>query len=333
MNPRHTILYFLLLLFFVACSQEPVLTLEGRTMGTFYTVKIAEELSEDAQMQIQKTIDTVLHNVNQILNRYDPASEISRFNQYRNSEPFQVSDALMSVTKTADFIYRRSEGAFDPTVARLVSLWGFGEEGEIDPPQEAELEAAMQHIGFDKIIIDDKTLSKSDPLLQLDYSAIAKGYGVDRLMESLNGKGFRNVLVEIGGEVRVSGTRHGKLWRIGIADPGEHQHEYRVSETAISLNDMACATSGDYQQFYIFEGERYTHLIDPKTGRPVNHEVTSVTVIAETCMLADAAATAAIVLGKEKGLAFIESLPEVEAYFICHDGNALQSVQSSGWGK
>lgn len=333
MNPKHTILYFLLLFFFVACSQEPVLTLEGRTMGTFYTVKIAEELSEDAQMQIQKTIDTVLHNVNQSLNRYDPASEISRFNKYRSTDAFQVSKDLLEVTKTADFIYRRSEGAFDPTIARLVSLWGFGEDGEIDPPQEAELEAAMQHMGFDKIIIEDKTLSKSDPLLQLDYSAIAKGYGVDRLMESLNGQGYRNVLVEIGGEVRVSGTRHGKLWRIGIADPDKHEREYSVSETALNLQDMACATSGDYQQFYIFEGERYSHLIDPKTGRPINHEVTSVTVIAGTCMLADAAATAAIVLGKDRGMAFVESLPGVEAYFIYHDGNALQSAQSSDWGK
>jgi FAD:protein FMN transferase len=167
--------------------------------------------------------------------------------------------------------------------------------------------------------------------VQLDFSAIAKGFGVDLVMEEIELLGYENILVEIGGEVRTKGKRAGKFWRIGIAVPDENNIGNKQTAEAISLKDIACATSGDYQQFYIEEGERYTHLIDPKTGYPIKHEVTSVTVVAESCMLADAAATAAIVLGKTKGLAFIESLEGVEALFIYREGDLLKSTHSSEW--
>lgn len=333
MKRKYFLFCFLLLLFAASCSRKSVLTFQGRTMGTFYTVKIAADIPEEKQTVIQKCIDSVFLSIDQSLNRYNWDSEISRFNRYGAKEAFQVSGTMMEVTKMADDIYRKSEGAFDPTIGRLVSLWGFGEDGEINPPQDEELREAMQHIGFDKIIIGEQAIKKTDPLLQIDYSAIAKGYGVDCLLEAIKNLGFENLLVEIGGEVRVSGTRYGKEWRIGIAAPDQKNTEYRAEESVISLRDMACATSGDYRQFYIFEGERYTHLIDPKTARPINHEVTSVTVIAGTCMLADAAATAAIVLGKEKGKAFIESLEDVEAYFIYYEENTLHSDRTSGWDK
>ncbi len=150
-------------------------------------------------------------------------------------------------------------------------------------------------------------------------------------MDEINLLGYENILVEIGGEVRAKGKRNGKSWRIGIAVPDENNIGNKQTVEAISLKDMACATSGDYQQFYIEDGERYTHLIDPTTGYPIKHEVTSVTVVAESCMLADAAATAAIILGKTKGLEFIESLEGVEAFFIYLEDNFLKRAVTSGW--
>jgi FAD:protein FMN transferase len=325
--------YCLLILLPVACAREPLVVFRGQTMGTFYTVKVTGGAAGKEQAAIQNTIDSVLNAVNQALNRYDKKSEISAFNRYRGSEAFPVSAGFMEVTLMAERIYRLSNAAFDPTVSRLVRLWGFGDDGSVDLPHPDTLATALKHVGFDKLQIHEQALQKKDPSLELDYSAIAKGYGVDKLALALHESGYENLLVEIGGEVRVFGNRHGKPWRIGIADPGEQNQEIDEKPATINLRNMACATSGDYQQYYMLEDKRITHLLDPRNGYPISHELTSVTVVASSCMLADAIATAAIVLGKEKGMALIESMPGVEAYFICHDGNALQSAQSSSWGK
>ncbi|MDD3095736.1 MAG: FAD:protein FMN transferase [bacterium] len=331
--PKKTSLLFagfcslLALVLLAACSAEPLVQFRGQTMGTFYTVKIAGKTNPGEQAELQQTIDSVLSAVNRSLNRYDKNSEIAAFNRYRRQDPYPVSAEFMEVTRMADQIYRRSCGAFDPTVSPLVRLWGFGDDGAVEAPHPDTLTAALKHVGFKKLQICGDALQKNDPYLELDYSAIAKGYGVDLLAEALQRQGYENVLVEIGGEVRVLGTRSGKAWRLGIAAP-EPQEGYPA---VIDLSNMACATSGDYQQFYMLEGKRYSHLIDPGSGHPIEHELTSVTVIAQNCMLADATATAAIVLGKDKGMAFIESLQGVEAYFIYHDGTELQSIHSSGW--
>ncbi|MDD3715623.1 MAG: FAD:protein FMN transferase [Candidatus Marinimicrobia bacterium] len=315
------------LVLLAACSAEPLLVFRGQTMGTFYTVKIAGKTDPHKQAEIPNTIDSVLTAVNRSLNRYDKNSEIAAFNRYRGQDFFPVSAAFMEVTRTADQIYRGSGAAFDPTVSRLVRLWGFGDDGAVEAPHPDTLAAALQHVGFNKLKIHGNALQKSDPFLELDYSAIAKGYGVDRLTEALQRRGYENVLVEIGGELRVLGRREGKAWRVAVASP----ESFEAYSAVISLNNKACATSGDYRQYYLLEGKRYSHLIDPGTGHPIEHELTSVSVIADNCMLADAVATAAIVMGKEKGMAFVESLQGVEAYFIYHDGTALQSIHSSGW--
>lgn len=315
------------LILLAACSGEPLVVFRGQTMGTFYTVKIAGKTNLREQAEIQNTIDSVLNAVNSSLNRYDKNSEIAAFNRYRGQDLFPVSAAFLEVTRMADQIYRGSRGAFDPTVSRLVRLWGFGDDGAVKAPHPDTLAAALKHVGFNKLQICGDALQKSDPFLELDYSAIAKGYGVDLLTEAIYRLGYKNVLVEIGGEVRVLGKHSGKAWRLGIAAP----EPLEAYPAVISLSNMACATSGDYKQYYLLEGKRYSHLIDPGSGHPIEHELTSVSVIAETCMLADAVATAAIVLGKEKGIAFVESLPGVEAFFIYREENALHSIGTSGW--
>lgn len=314
-----------------SCSREALLSFQGSTMGTWYTVKVSGVDSGNDQDRIETLIQSALSKVNLGLNTYDPKSEISQFNNFQKSELYPISNEFMLVSKTAEYIYKKSSGAFDPTVKELVRLWGFGDKGLSKKPEPRELEKAMKHVGMNKLTLSKDGILKSDPEVKLDYSAIAKGYGVDIVLEELVLNGYKDVLVEIGGEVRTKGNRNGKPWRIGIAVPDENNIGNQQSAKAITLNDLACATSGDYQQFYEENGERYSHLINPKTGYPIKHEVTSVTVVAESCMLADAAATAAIVLGKIKGMEFIESLEGVEAFFIYREGDLFKSMQTSGW--
>lgn len=312
---------------FFTCSTEPQMVLQGRTMGTWYTIKVSGVESEYDRNRIEMAVNTALTKVNGSLNTYDPKSEISRFNNYSEPGAFPFSPEFMEVSRTAYMIYERSGGAFDPTVKDLVCLWGFGDEGIYRKPEKDQIKSALDHVGLDKLRIIKNGMIKKDSLVHLDYSAIAKGYGVDLVLDEIALLGYEDILVDIGGEVKVKG----KTRTIGIAVPDENNVGNKASAEILKLKNIACATSGDYQQFYVENGERYTHLIDPKTGYPIKHDVTSVTVVAESCMLADAAATAAIVLGKEKGMAFIESLEGVEAFFIYREGDLLKPMQSSGW--
>jgi thiamine biosynthesis lipoprotein len=315
-----------------ACAKKPFLTIQGQTMGTWYTVKVDGVYTEHEQERIQLAIDVALTKIDQSVNTYNPKSEISKFNTF--CEPggaYPLSEDFMNVARLAEEIYKQSNHAFDPTVKNLVKLWGFGQEGVWKQPSQDTLQTVLEHVGFDKLRLLRNGILKKDPKVQLDFSAIAKGYGVDLVIEQIASIGYENILVEIGGEVRVKGTRHGKPWRIGIAIPDEMNIGNERTSGSIILRDKACATSGDYQQYFIEAGEKYSHLIDPKTGYPIKHDVTSVTVIADNCMLADACATAAIVLGREKGMEFIESMAGVEAYFIYRVGDKLKTLESTGW--
>jgi FAD:protein FMN transferase len=317
-----------------ACSREPLLTFNGQTMGTWYTIKICAQTTEQDREYIYYNIDMALKEVNRSLNPFDPESEISGFNAYRGEDPYPVSSMFCEVAGTAQKVYHASQGAFDPTVGELVTLWGFGKSDSINIPSKTDIGNALKHVGMNKVRILENMLIKDDPEVKLDFSAIAKGYGVDVLAQRLYGLGYENLLVEIGGEVRTYGSRNGKPWRIGIAAPNELHDADQQNVSVINIRDMACATSGDYRQYYEINGKRYSHLIDPKTGYPINHELTSVTVTAESCMLADALATAVIVMGKKKGMELIESMENVEALFIYRDrdGN-FRSHISSNWDK
>jgi len=321
--------FFITILFMTlsSCSNDTTLVIEGRTMGTWYRVKVDGTKSEHDLERIQMAVNTALTRVNGSLNTYNPESEISSFNDYDEPGAFPLSEAFMEVSRTAQLIYEYSHGAFDPTVKELVGMWGFGDEGVKKRPGDDQIKEALAHVGFNKLRLIENGIIKKDPKVHLDYSGIAKGYGVDVVTDELLLSGYEDILVDIGGEVKVRGKKR----HIGIAVPEENNTGKQRSAKLIVLKDIACATSGDYQQFYVENGERYTHLIDPKTGFPIKHDVTSVTVIAESCMLADAAATAAIVLGKTEGLDFIESLEGVEAFFIYRDGDLLNSAKSSGW--
>jgi len=286
-------------------STEVQQVLRGRTMGTFFTIKYMakneQQQPEEAKQKIEAGIHNVLKEVNQQMSTYIPDSDLSRFNRYEKNDWFPVSPDLVKVVEQALNISRISGGAFDITVGPLVNLWGFGPEHKPEKiPADEKIREVMAFTGYQKIGVrlSPPAIKKEQPGIVCDLAGIAKGYGVDKVAEYLESCGIFDYLVEIGGEVRARGKKEGGLWwRLGIAYPDGSGG----IQTALPLKNLAMATSGDYQNYFEEDGVRYSHTIDPATGKPVTHKLASVTVIHRFCMTADALATAIDVLGPERG--------------------------------
>lgn len=277
--------------------------LAGRTMGTTYSVTVVPSADWSLQ-ELNERISSELELVNRQMSTYIGDSELSKFNQSRDTQTwFPVSADTAQVVDAALHIGQTTAGAFDVTVGPLVNLWGFGPDARPDQtPSQEQIEEARRHAGLDKleVSLDPPALRKSDPLVQVDLSAIAKGHGVDRVAEVLRELGVEHFFVEVGGEVRVGGKRlDGKPWRVGIERPAEEQ---RSLLAVLELSDRAMATSGNYRNFYFVDGQRFSHTIDPRTGRPVAGDLLSATVIADNCQTADAIATSMMCLGWLEGL-------------------------------
>jgi thiamine biosynthesis lipoprotein len=315
-----------------ACGKtEHVLT--GRTMGTTYSVKVVTGYFGSVS-GLQQKIDRRLQEINQSMSPYLKDSEISRFNRFQETgAEFPISEDFLRVMQLAARIYELSEGAWDGTVNPLVDLWGFGRSGRRDsrPPAEA-IAALLDDIGFEKIEIRDSgSLIKHQASVTLDLSSIAKGYGVDQVTEVIRQAGFRDFLVEIGGEIYAAGVRpDGRPWRVGINRPKTDAPVDEVYKV-VSLQDQAFATSGDYRNFFVENGMRYSHIIDPQTGYPVAHGVVSVSILADNCALADGLATAVMVMGAEKGLSLINRLDRVHGLIIVElpDGTLTDHISKA----
>jgi thiamine biosynthesis lipoprotein len=308
------------------------------TMGTTYQVKIAQVQLPESELQSLRTkVDAALREVNRQMSTYDPGSEISRFNRFDDTTAFEVSPEFAIVVNKALRVYESSDNSFDITVAPLVNLWGFGSKGpRITPPTKKEIGSILKNIGSVYLKTEgDNRLKKSLPGLQLDLSAIAKGYGVDVVAGLLHRMNFENFMVEIGGEVVANGEKSdGDLWRIGIDTPVLASMPGQNLQAILNLKNVAVATSGDYRNYFEYDNKIYSHTINPKTGFPVSHNLASATVIAQNCMEADALATALMVMGKEKGMAYIESKSKSEAFFIVRkDRETYETFQSSGFAK
>ena len=236
------------------------------------------------------------------MSTYLETSEISRFNASESTDWFSVSPEFAEVVAFAQQVSGRTGGAFDVTVGPLVDAWGFGPEGRPDEiPGEQKLEQLRQRVGYEKLAVrqDPPAIRKSVPGLQVDLSAIGKGHGVDRIVELLQDAGAKDIFVEIGGEVRTAGDKAGEPWKVGVQRPDAASGSVMIAHP---LTDAAMATSGDYRNRFQSGGVRYSHTIDPRNGRPIRHTVASVSVIADTCMAADAWATAINVLGPNEGM-------------------------------
>ena len=278
-----------------------VTTLTGSTMGTTYTVRLADELSPAQQEQWQQRVQQCLDDVNGRMSTYRADSEVSRFNRSNSNDWFPVSPDTAVVVAAALEVAQQTQGAFDITVGPLVNLWSFGPERRpAGIPSDAEIDAARQHVGFQhlKVRLDPPALMKGLPELTVDLSGIAKGFAVDQVCELFEEGGIKGYMVEVGGEIRTKGAKaDGQLWRIGVELPVAGQ---RLVQSVLELKDACLATSGDYRNFFEWEGQLYCHEIDPHTGRPVAHGVAEVSVLhAESAMWADAYATGLMVMPPE----------------------------------
>lgn len=303
-------------------AAEPVhdtLILAGTTMGTKWNAAVVDPPA--AGKDLQREIQEVLSRVDGLMSTYKTDSELSVFNRCGSVEPQPLSAETVEVVAEALRVAHLSDGAFDPTVLPLVDAWGFGPAGRrAGVPGDQEIERALSQVGWGRLALDRAalTLAKSDPAIQLDLSAVAKGYAVDAAAERLLALGCQDFMVEVGGEVRTAGANaRGTPWRIGIEKPElAAAGAGRRAGQVVELSALSLATSGDYRNWREFDGKRYSHTIDPRSGRPVEHALASVSVIAASCMTADALATAIEVLGPEAGWDFVQGQTGVEALLI-----------------
>ena len=298
-------------------------TAEGLIFGTAYHIKYEHSANLDSQIVAK------LNEVDRTLSVFNPHSTLSRINRGEAPAPAPM---LQEVMAKALQISEATHGAFDPTVMPLVNAWGFGFKHSA-LPTDAEVDSLKALVGYEKLILhDDGRLSKQDPRVMIDLGAIAKGYAVDCVARLLSANHIRNYMVEIGGEVITHG-RHpeGHPWQIGISKPqADAGGEAGSCQTILSLENAALATSGNYHNFYVRDGRKYAHTIDPRTGRPVTHSLLSATVAANDCATADAYATAFMVMGLEEAKTLLKAHKELGAYLIYADDKGRLATFATG---
>jgi thiamine biosynthesis lipoprotein len=306
--------------------------LGGRTMGTSWTVSYLPGSDSPSNERLQRGAAAVLVEINASMSTYRPKSEISRLNREQPGEWFDVSASFLEVLQAALTIGTASDGAYDVTVGPLVDRWGFGPGHKLDNvPSDSEIQSLLTNVGQAKLQLDStRPAVLKTTNLSLDFSSIAKGYAVDRVAEYLKQQHVDNFLVEVGGELRLSGrSGRGDNWRIAIEQPDGGMRD--VART-IALTDTAVATSGDYRNFFELNDKRYSHSIDPRTGHPIEHDLVSVTVIHPSAMMADGWATALAVLGSVRAMEVAQE-QGLAVYFIRRDGDGFPSSHSEAFEK
>jgi thiamine biosynthesis lipoprotein len=308
---------------------------EGFTMGTTYSIQaVNTDLGLREFEALRGDVDRLLEDLNDQMSTYRSESEISLFNRYRSTDSFDVSSSFGKVVETALEISEQTGGAFDPTLDPLINLWGFGDRGPAaELPTDEQISETLEIIGFQHLRAISSTQIQKDQIdLQLNLNAIAKGFGVDAVSDLLLSKGLANSFVEIGGEIYARGLGWGgRPWTVGIETPNPDSLPGESLDAKIEVSNWAVATSGSYRNFVKNEdGRTVSHILDPRVGRPVSHHLASVSVIADSCLIADAIATALFVMGPDEGLQWIESYPEAEALFIVagSDGEFRQTASS-----
>ncbi len=306
-------------------NQPKEVYLQGITMGVIpYNIKYIDP----SQQNYKREIDSLLVDFNQALSTYVPDSEISNFNKTGTIEfdfPY-----FYDVLSASEEVYKKTNGAFDPTVGPLIDAWGFG-EGKLIGPDSSQVDSLLAYVGFKKIAYDKNGLKSQQESLKLNFSAIAKGQAIDVVFDFLRTQGYEDIMVEIGGEVRAIGKNlEGNQWTIGIEVPDESRIGGLFD--AVYLDDKGMATSGNYRNFRVLDdGRKVAHTINPSTGYPQLQTLLSATVLAPNCMYADAYATACMVLGLEESKRLIEADDSLEAYFIyADDSGEMITYISSG---
>ena len=308
---RHTIyILFLLITLLTSCRQQSINHFEGQAFGTMYSITYIG----DTDSRLHPQIDSLLADLSRTFSIFDTTSIIYRWNK---GEDVSLNEDFLTVLRLSKQVSATTDGAFDCTVQPLVQLWGFGKDGVRHTVGEDTLATIREFVGFQLVDLQGDSILRKDPRVQLNFNAVAKGYAVDKVADWLVERGYADCLVEIGGEVTARGTKNGKLWKVGIQTPTKTADGAKESFESIPLPDhRAVATSGNYRNYFEEEGVRYTHILDPRTGKPERTNLLSVTVIAPDCATADAYATAFMVLGYDRSSEIVQKNPELEAWFI-----------------
>lgn len=316
----------LALVFYIGSKSKPYQTISGKTMGTYYNIKVKTNTENNL---LNSEVKSLLDEIVSQYSVFDSNSELSKINKDTSGEWIELSPNMTDVMKRAYDIYKSTEGVFDPTIGKLVDLWGFGESKVAKMPAEEEIKEVLEYTGFNKIKFsnDFKRLKKTHPNIYINLSAIAKGYGVDKVAEFLQAKGYEDFIIEIGGEIRAQGQKAPDVdgWIVGILKPLRDKNE---NAFVVTLKNMSAATSGDYRNFYDLNGEIISHTIDTKTGYPIKNNVSSVTVFDKTCTDADAYATAIIAMGGKKGLKFANTKKLAVLIFVKNPDDSFEVLIS-----
>lgn len=303
--------------------------LKGEAIGTTYSIIYLDPQESLPSDTLKIEFNQLINAANQSMSTYHPNSEISTFNKNESTEPVKASDTFRKVVIEGIRLHQMTEGALDITLKPLSSLWGFGPNGiPHTVPSDNQLTAVKRKTGVDKITIEGEMLSKSVAALQIDLNTIGKGFLVDQTAELLEQNDINNYLVEIGGEMRLKGFNDkGQPWKIGVVNPTEGAP---TAQRTVFPGNNGIATSGDYYQYFEKDGKRYSHILNPVTGKPIDHNLASVTVLHPSAMTADGLATAIMVLGADKGLALAEK-HRIPIYIIIRDGDKFASKMSSAF--
>ncbi|MEM9475141.1 MAG: FAD:protein FMN transferase [Pseudomonadota bacterium] len=295
---------------FVLAACKPgssVLEFAGETMGTTYNVTVVDPDGSLDRTALDRAIATALAEVNAQMSNWDATSEVSRFNAAATTAPFAASSGLVEVIAAAETVRTATGGQFNIALGPLIELWGFGAGGQPgERPSDAAIANALAQVGTDApVVADGGGVRKARPETEIFLSAIGKGHGVDRIARALSALGAQDYMVEIGGDLYAAGTNaSGAPWQIGVETPDPLN---RAVQEVVGVTGYGMATSGDYRNYFEVDGTRYTHILDAQTGRPITHRTASATVLTENAMLADAWATAMLVLGRERGMEIAEA--------------------------
>jgi len=317
------ILFVLIFPFLTACREGKELKIykmTGAAQGTYYAITYCSDNNEN----LQPAVDLLLKQFDRSVSEYLPTSIISRLN---NNDTTATADEIYeTVFKKSMEVSAASDGAFDITVGPLVDAWGFGfsKKAKVD---QAMVDSLHTFVGYRKVRLSKGKLIKTDPRIRIDFDGIAQGYTSDWLAQFFESKGIHNYLIDVGGEVLSHGHKpDGQLWSVAIEMPAKNAVDERQIQTILLLKDMAITTAGSYRKYYVENGTRYSHTIDPSNGYPVKHNLLSVTVIADDCITADAYDTVFMVMGLEKSKVFLVNHPELQAYFISDDQHGGFSI-------
>lgn len=299
----------------------------GKIFGTYYNITINEPNINTEKLKAE--VDLLLNSINKTFSTYIKDSELSKLNQAKANINVKLSNDMEKVLILSKKMFFETNGAFDPTVGPVVNRWGFGPDKDKNQPTKEEIKKLMINVGVKHFTLDKGYLSKKNSNLYIDLSAIAKGFAVDKVTDFLRkDKGFRNVLVEIGGEVRAHGNKGNRVWAIGIETPSG-QLAAGIQKVVPLLN-RSVATSGSYRNYLKYGDKVFSHTINPQTGMPVDHKLVSVTVIHPKCTEADAYATALMVMGPKKGLEYAQK-KGLLAYFLVKTDNGFDEISSKAF--